>query len=463
MIAAARRIAGAARQVLRLAVRTRFAPALLVLTVAIAFGLPAAIRGDGTPAGALSVRLQYPLVLAAMTMGAALLALACASISMDIEGGQMRLIRVKPVHALELWLGRWLGLALLAAVLLAIAGLGAAGQAGWAWRQATGPGAHADARLELTRLLTPHDRLVPREPDVRAAVRERMDTLRAERPELARIPASALYGVLRRQVLVRRAAVAPGAGREWIFDLPAAPRVLDGPAMLRVRVAPGHGWNAAFDGDWQVSLDDEPPLWTGRLTEARQGVARLELPRDAWRPGAALRVRFANPATAQTVVFDVDNGVEMLAPNGGFVGNLVRVLLMLWCRLSLLIALGLAAGTLFSLPVALFVSGALIVLVHTGHYVVTADLADPSLLLAVHGPEGPGWLSGTSERAIRGLEWVAAPALTPVPATLLADGLRLTWGQVLHALLRVAVLPVAVLALVAAGLLERRELAAGQR
>ena len=115
---AAVRIMSIAQLTFRETVRSRL---LLSLAVALAFvtiGMPMILKGDGTPAGLAQMTLYYTLGTAFGILAVASLWIACSRISGDIRIRTMQLVRVKPVCAWQIWLGKWLGLLLLNAILL---------------------------------------------------------------------------------------------------------------------------------------------------------------------------------------------------------------------------------------------------------------------------------------------------------------------------------------------------------
>ena len=65
-----------------------------------------------------------------------------------------------------------------------------------------------------------------------------------------------------------------------------------------------------------------------------------------------ITVEFTNADrdVSDTVVFDPETGVQILIRETGFESNLIRALIVLLCHLTLIAALGLTAGTVFSLP-----------------------------------------------------------------------------------------------------------------
>src|SRR3954465_13188952 len=94
--------------------------ALLVLAVV---GLPLVLKDDGTARGFTQILLTYTLGSVTALLGIATLWLSCGTLARDIEENQMQLVAVKPIARWQVWLGKWIGIVSLDAVLLAVAGL----------------------------------------------------------------------------------------------------------------------------------------------------------------------------------------------------------------------------------------------------------------------------------------------------------------------------------------------------
>src|SRR5207253_3553607 len=73
-----------------------------------------------------------------------------------------------------------------------------------------------------------------------------------------------------------------------------------------------------------------------------------------------LRIRFIN-RDSTTLLFPLEDGLEVLYREGGFGLNFARGLGVILCWLALLGALGLAAASFMSFPVAAFFSLSLLV------------------------------------------------------------------------------------------------------
>ena len=96
---------------------------LAALLLAAVVGLPLIIKDDGTAEGMVQILLTYTLTATAGLLGLATLWLSCGTLARDVEECQIQMLVVKPIARWQIWLGKWLGILALDAVLLALAGL----------------------------------------------------------------------------------------------------------------------------------------------------------------------------------------------------------------------------------------------------------------------------------------------------------------------------------------------------
>src|SRR6266568_4940156 len=92
---------------------------LLLATVVV---LPILIKDDGTARGFTQILLTYTLSVITALLGLSTLWLSCGTLARDIEECQIQVVATKPIARWQIWLGKWLGLVSLNAVLLALAG-----------------------------------------------------------------------------------------------------------------------------------------------------------------------------------------------------------------------------------------------------------------------------------------------------------------------------------------------------
>src|SRR5580765_4442172 len=102
-----------------------------VLLLASVVGLPLLIKDDGTARGFTQILLTYTLSTVCGLLGLSTLWLACGTLARDIEECQMQMVAVKPIARWRIWVGKWLGIMSLNAVLLGLSGLGEYGLLQW--------------------------------------------------------------------------------------------------------------------------------------------------------------------------------------------------------------------------------------------------------------------------------------------------------------------------------------------
>ena len=101
------------------ALRFRLFLVIAVLLLVAVVGLPLVIKDDGTARGFTQIILTYTLSAITALLGFSTLWLSCGTLARDIEECQMQMVATKPIARWQIWLGKWLGIVSLNAVLLA--------------------------------------------------------------------------------------------------------------------------------------------------------------------------------------------------------------------------------------------------------------------------------------------------------------------------------------------------------
>lgn len=374
-----RQIAAIALLALRNVFRSRIVLVLSALLFAAAFLLPLGIRSDGTPEGLIRLHLAYTLGIASFLLALATLWAGCAAVSQEADDKTLQLLLVKPVPRLRIWLGKWLALLLMDALLLALVGAAAL----FTLRRQLQHGGFEPAALAAAEqtVLSARETLRAPLPDVEADVRAEYARLRAAGAIPAAAAESAVRDSLRRAELARRYSIAPGAERIWTFARPSAA-----------------GWRRA------------PPL-------------AVQFKADSSVPGAA-----DVTATVALRVGDREETREVRAPvaerdgnrsrrGGGpaagmFAGNYLRALGQLYLRLALFAAIGVTLGILFSMPVATFLTLVLILILQLSGFIVAAAQVDRAAFVANVAPFGAtGHAHGEAVAAPSAAARAAATAL----------------------------------------------------
>ena len=400
-----KQVAAIALLALRHVVRSRVVLVLSVLLFAAAFLLPLALRSDGTPAGLIRIHLAYVLGLGSFLLTLATLWAGCAAVAQEADEKTLQMLLVKPVSRLRIWLGKWLALLLLDAALLALVGAAAAATLQIQLRRGGfAPEALAAARQTTLAAL---ETLRAPLPDVETDVRAEYERLRAGR-RLPDAPEATILQALRRTALARRFSVAPGESLTWTFALPdgAAP----GPLLVQFRCDSSVPGAADVRGTLTLGLAGQTFV---RDVRAMPGTVQTLAFADLPAASVAAATFFNAGAHDATLFFDPAEGLVLRRPAGTFAGNYLRALAQLYLRLALFAAVGVALGTLFSMPVATFLTLVLILVLQLSGFIVAAAQVDRATFVKnvapfgrnahVHGDAAPPAPSAAAPAAAAGL------------------------------------------------------------
>ena len=336
------------------AFRFRLFLVVAVLLLGAVVGLPLLIKDDGTARGFTQILLTYTLGAITALLGLSTLWLACGTLARDIEECQMQVVAVKPIARWQIWLGKWLGIMSLNAALLALSGASVYGLL--QWRATRLPA--AEQKILRSEVLVARGSAKPASyrpgnpggdgPGAAGAPEKEPGASRRISPEVRK--------QILEQVKAEYQVVPPGYVHEWKIDL-GSPRHFPGqPLQLRVKFnAAEQSASGTFDGLWQVGVPRKTPFWHSEpMSLAPDTFHEFEIPANFDDKGV-LTIAFVN-ANNTALLFPLEDGMEVLYREGGFGLNFVRGLGIIFCWMALLAALGLAAASFLSFPVAAFFS-----------------------------------------------------------------------------------------------------------
>ena len=435
----------------RNAIRSRMVLFLLGVLVLITVGLPLTIQGDGTASGQVQILLKYTLGFVHFILGLTILWAGCASVSREIADKQIHLIVTKPVQPLHIWIGKWLGLVLLSAFLLAFCGLSTYAMLKWSTQ--TGKLAPDEETILQNDVLVARRSVFPEPEDVDDAVKRDLQE-RVNSGLLPKdLPVEDAFRELKQQYLLRANSVESGQKKTWIFRLPESP-VPRRDLLLRYHIATSI-----------TSLEPVAGLWRIGQTEIAQdispgGQARFTFPASEINADRTVAVEYSNVGkNPVTVVFPPADGLELLVYEGAFEANYLRSLSIIFCDLCFLAAIGVTAGSLFSMPVAAFVSIYLLILLNITGFLqglaMSKDLSVIELPKAI--PERP--VKAVLSCVYKSIYFIVKPLDFPNPLDLVSTGHLVSRELVLRVLAMQAVLYTAALAALGAGVIRRREMA----
>ncbi|MEI6148054.1 MAG: ABC transporter permease [bacterium] len=452
------RIYAIATVTFRDAIRSRLLGSLVLFLMLGLVALPSLIQGDGSLPGRIQIIIRYALGFALFVLSVVTLWTACGGMAREIEDRRFYLIASKPIHRHEIWLGKWLATVVLNAGLLMLAGLTLSGMLAWTLH---GSGSGSPAQDAEIRQLLLARTTVPAQPgreDFEERVAQETKTILESGRAPAGISAAELTHQMRRHLLRLEYSLAPQGSTALIFPLPHD-RLPGREATLLLHSASSHPERRPFVIRWQLGRDGQAMSF--QTTNYPAAPWQQRIPASVLSADATLGItlRRGEDQDPATLILAPDGRTpELLVPVGEFGANLARALLVMLCRLAFLAALGLTAGSLFSMPVAVFVSFFAIVLLASAGYVETVSHSG-AFYVAHEGPQpGLTWLDAVVLRMFKGLNSVTEPVLKLDPVPLLAEGRLVSWAMTGRAVLFLGALYTGVIAALGTALFRKREL-----
>ena len=438
--------------------------AVLLLTSVVA--LPILIKDDGTARGFTQILLTYTLTTITALLGLSTLWLSCGTLARDIVECQLQMVAVKPVARWQIWLGKWLGILSLNAALLALSGASVYGLLQW---RSTRLRAVEQETLRREVLVA---RGSAREPDATDEIKQDAEKLFQERlekshelAELSREQKLEVRKQILEQVKAAYQVVPPGFQRIWKIDLGlAAKSVRAEPLRLRVKFnAAEKSPSGTFTALWQLGEEKKTKLWRAEaMSLAPDTFHEFDVPADLLNEAGELTITFINPNNT-ALLFPLGEGMEVLYREGGFGLNFARGLGIILCWMALLSAIGLAAASFLSFPVAAFFSVGILTMAFST--TTLTSVVEQGSIMAPDSETGAR-TSSVADMVIVPFFAVAlrvinlARSFSPVEA--LSSGRSITWAELGMACGQIVGLLGGCFAVVGIFGLNRRELATAQ-
>ena len=444
------------------AFRFRLFLVLVVLLLAAVVGLPLVIKDDGTARGFTQILLTYTLSAITGLLGISTLWLACGTLARDIEECQIQVVATKPIARWQIWLGKWLGLLSLNAALLAISGTAVFGLLQW---RATKLPAAEQARLRNEVLVA---RGAAKEHSWDAEIDTTTEQVLAKRLKTSPVSGADLKEVrrqIREQVKAAWQIVQPDENRVWRIDLGRAGESLrDQPLQLRIRFnAAQKSATGTFAALWQIGEPESPKLrQLEPMSLAPDTFHEFEIPANLCDDKGMLTILFVN-LNDTALLFPLEDGMEVLYREGGFGQNFARGLGIVFCWMALLAAIGLAAASELSFPVAAFFSLAvLIVGLSSGTMTNVVQSGTIAGMDEESGVVGHSVIDAVALPVFKGVLTVINLVKGYSPIDALSSGRSITWGELGAAFAQIVLLLGGLFAMAGITLFNRRELAKAQ-
>ncbi len=482
LLVGGRPVIGVARTLIDEAIRMRVVIVLFVAMLLMLAWIPFGMD----PAEKLQYRIQSFLSWSIMVSMALLslmtLLIAAWTISSEIENHQIFLTLTKPVSRCQYLLGKFLGIVILNLILVYVLG---SGIYAFTLILANQSAINTEDRMAVDeQVLVARNAVLPQPSDYgrfQEMFTQRLEQLRRENPKE--------WGQ-------------PGEPDEWLT--PKMREAVNKQIMIDWFKLPPQEWRTflftnlqtAQKRNQQVQLRLKPSL----IQDSPDGFVRLQmringrsvpvpklsgrtfhvLPVDARHidQDGRLEIQLGNITPGQpTVILNTSDGLMMLYRVGGFEGNLLKALCMLWVRLCFLAMLGLAAGSFLGFPVACLTclvfyfiaaySGFLLESLAEYVYLPTHKYAGYELIqwiiqrMGKNINEGEYW--DVAKMAIRMVGHTIlffVPSLSDYsPTASISEGINISYGYLMRAVLWVGLIWTGLLTLISYLLFKGRELA----
>jgi len=451
---------------LKAAFRSRLIWVLTVILIGGVVVLPLVIKDDGTARGFTQILLTYTLTLTTGLLGFATLWLACGTLARDVEECQIQVVAVKPIGRWQIWLGKFLGIMALNVILLVLSGACVYGLLQW----------RATRLPEKQREILRNEVLVARasatEPapdlteDIERVLRERLTRIEQEkRARISREEAAQVEKQVREQVKAASQIVPPGHRREWTIKFGFGSQGFqDQPLFLRFKFNTAQqSESGTFFGLWRVGDFDSPRAYQEEMSLAPDTFHELKVPPNYLNPDGSLTVNFINH-NETALLFPLEDGFEVLYRQGGFAPNFLRGLCIIFFWLAFLGAIGLAASSFLSLPVAAFVSIGLLIVGFSGGTI--SQVIEQGTIGTVNHETGvadqPALIDYVALPVFEALLWLIQLVKGFSPIDSLSTGRSISWFELGKAFFQICVLLSGIVAAIGIAIFTRRELATAQ-
>lgn len=441
----------------RTAVRSRVVLSLLAVLLLLIAGLPLTVKGDGTLEGHVQIVIGYSLGLATFLLSISTLWSGCAAVSSEIAGKQIHLLVAKPVPRAALWLGKWLGLMLLNALLVAFCSGSTYALLRWTTQDARW--SPADRARLANEVLIARREVRPVLPDLDLPARAEL----AARIQAGKVPENTdrntLLDAIKMSMRAQTGAIGSGQRLSWDIALPHPPRGAD-QVTIRFRFAASALEINPVRTQWTVGTPVAPDRFRLERVDTPGAHHDFQVPAAAFADGSTLRIACGNiDPQGATLLFVDDDAIAVLLPAGTFAANFVRSALTLLGQLALFAAMGVTAGSIFSMPVASFASLFAVVVLSLGGMI--HDLAGAESVLGT--PRNAGGVAKAADTALKvlytGMEAAIQPLEFEAPWDDLARSRWVSWGRVGRSLGINGALYGSLLWLLGMAVLNRREMA----
>lgn len=455
-----RRIWAIAKITLAEAMRTRVAVAFILLLAGMMTLLITTAKGDGTLSGKIQMFMSYSLDLTYFLLAILAVFLSCQTLAGEITSQRINSLISKPIARWQILLGKYLGVALLAGLLMSIS---AGTTYGIIKYRTTVQGLDKEEKFKLAnQVLVARRNVLPPIPDVSKQVEELYERARKDGELPEDLPASQIRKMLSNQLILPTRTVSPRQSRSWTITGLTQPKSGDVVITLRFKYEPSHNTQAmpqfglygnTIVGRWIIGKPTSPNAYRWEGTKTYRTPHEINIPINAIEPDGTLMLTFVNLDPRDVSVhFPLKDGMEVLYRVGSFAPNFIRTTLAMFLPVLFLIAVALTAATFLSFPVASLVSLTIFFIGISSGFMVEAMGLDKSL-----EADATIWTI---------IQYVVGyAAINVVPnlnagslSSLMIDGREVSWTLVGLMTLKMVIIGAGIVGVVGIAIFQRREL-----
>jgi hypothetical protein len=398
-----RKLLSIVRLTLANAIRMKVAIVIIVFLAIVVPTLPFVLKTDDTQKGHVQITLTYGLGMVFLLLMVMTVFTGSASISNEKMGGQLQLLDTKPIRRWQIILGKWLGIMVLNTALVIFLAGATFGLTRFIGRASAGtPEEQADLRNSV---LTAR---VSIKPEVPEGIRERVNEEYETRKKEGRIPDA--YRIRDRegnfkageykeqeykedltQLELKRLGVVPYRTiKIWEFNgIRVAQAQKENVAYLKYEVSTTEARrDRMFQGRWVVGDRNSPTEpFHQYVEETTRSPHELAFPVRYIKPDGTVDVSFHNYTASDdgqrgiNVVFNPDEGLELMYKRTGFLSNYVRYSLLVLTILGFAAMLSVVCSSFMSFPVAALLTFSIILNSYgLGTFKEFAYARDPSVI-----------------------------------------------------------------------------------
>ena len=325
--------------------------------------LPLSIEGDGGPGTQIKVSITYTYGFIGIILTFTTLWLSCTTLIDEIETYQIHLIITKPVPRSLFWLGKLFGIVFLQGAMLTVAS--AMIYLSVLFKLHSSGYQEEKIKIVKNEILVGRKVFLPKPLDVDHVIEKELERQRQAGLIQENRNGKKTVSELRRDMLLRMSEVPINDEKRWEFNrLPKSAKTKLFYMRYRMYVdSTDSRGQRETEGIWWV-LNPENSTFYPLVQKAFTGIFHeLSIPSTMINNLGNLILKYENrDPQSKSVIFQPEDGPNLLFKETDFWQNLARATFLIFLQLIFIAILGCTAASLFSMPMAVFISSSYIVL-----------------------------------------------------------------------------------------------------